>query len=170
MQNAVLLSGQLNRSRLKQAIDEIDHMAINEQYCLVIDSFGGDMKPTVDFVKYLLDTGKQRLTNIKIYNAESAAALIALSVSVYREMRKDAKLSIHVGSLILEASGFDSEGKILSKETINKFRQYRDCLDQILEECKLSCDKKLMAELYGSNWLRLSPEECLRRGIVQRLF
>lgn len=174
MLNTVLLTGHLTEERLGQAISEIKEREPPRNFSLIIDSKGGDMNPTIGFINFLWSScgpNAELISGIKIYNADSAAALIALSVPAYREMRKGAELGIHRGSVILEASEFDLEGgKVSNQETIDRFKCHEVCLKRILDKCGLSSDQKLMAELYGSNWLRLSADECLKRGLVKLLF
>jgi ATP-dependent protease ClpP protease subunit len=174
MLNTVLLSGHLTEEKLKQAVREIQEREPPRQFSLIIDSTGGDMKPTLDFVEFLWASGGPKgklIAGVKIYNAESAAAFIALSVPTYREMRRGTGLGIHRGAVVLEASEFDLEGgKVSNTETIDRFKKHDAYLKKILDQCGLSTDSKSMAELYGSNWLRLSAKECLERGIVTRLF
>ena len=172
MLNTVLLSGHLTEERLKQAKKEIQERKPPRQFSFIVDSTGGDMKPTLGFVEFLWDSGESgNLSGVKIYNAESAAAFISLSFPTYREMRKGAELGIHRGAVVLEASEFDLEGgKVSNTETIERFKKHDIHLKRILDQCGLSADSKLMAELYGSNWLHLSAEECLKRDIVKRLF
>ena len=174
MLNTVLLSGHLTEEKLKLVAQEIKEREPPRQFSLIIDSQGGDMKPTLDFVEFLWKNGgsdNHFLSGVKIYNAESAAAFIALAVPIYREMRISAVLGIHRGSVILEASDFNLQnGQVENQETLNRFEKYSTYLKCALDQGNLSSDPKLMAELYGSNWLRLSAEECLKRGIVQKLF
>ncbi len=175
MLNTVLLTGHLTEERLKQAATEINERESRENFSLIIDSRGGDMKPTIEFVEFLWAAScgpkSPRISGVKIYTAESAAAFIALSIPTYREMQKGSTLGIHRGAVILEASEFDLEsGQVSNQETIDRFKQYGTYLSRILEEYDLSSDQKLMSQLYGSNWLRLSAAECLERRIVDRLF
>lgn len=173
MVNPVLLSRHLNEERLSQAREEIRALEPKSEFSLVIDSEGGDMKPALDFVDFLWNIRGLYLGGVKIYNAESAAAFIALAAGTYTEMRKGAILSIHRGSVILEAADFDFEsGKVVNRETIERFKKHERYLKQILEseDLKLTSDKKAMAKLHGSGWLRLTAEECLERRIVKRLF
>ena len=173
MLNTILLVSLLTDDRLKQAAREIQEREAPRSFSLIIDSPGGDMKATIDFVVFLWNAGgpeSQLISGIKIYNADSAAAFIALAIPTYREMRKGATLGIHRGSVILEASEFDADTGVINQETLDRFKQHDAYLKRILDENGLLKDKKLMAELYGSGWLHLSADECLKRGIVKKLF
>ena len=49
------------------------------------------------------------------------------------------------------------------------FKGTQPKLQEILERYKISDDVQKYTELYGSNWLRLSPEQCLELGIVDSI-
>ncbi len=170
MLNSVLLSGRLTEKRLCQATREIQNIARepDRSFNLVIDSDGGDMKPTIEFVEFLWATGYE--PGVKIYHAESAAAFIALAVKAKKEMQRDASLDLHRGALWIEATEIDLESGKLNEETLCRLKQYEAYLKQALGETGLLSDSKAMADLYGSGWLRLSADDCLARGIVQELF
>jgi hypothetical protein len=103
---------------------------------------------------------------VKIYEASSAAAYIALAIGGEREMAKKATLSLHRGEFILSPTKINPEGKV-DESLITEFKKYDMALVETLKSVKLDdrTDK-----LYASDWLHLSAEECLMRGIVQRLF
>lgn len=170
MLNSVLLSGRLTEKRLCQAVREIQNITngSDHSFNLVIDSDGGDMKPTIDFVEFLWAT--RHSPAMKIYRAESAAAFIALAVKGQKELQKDASLDIHRGALWIEATEVDLKTGKLNDEMLSRLQQYEVYLKQVLRDVDLLSDSKAMADLYGSGWLRLSADECLKRGIVQELF
>src|SRR3989344_53480 len=171
--SVVLLSGHLDEARLCRVQEEI-WGGLDNSCVLVIDSLGGDLQPTVDFVEEMLDSvgvGRTVFSSMRIYNAESAAALISLALpAAVKEMREGAILGVHRGSVILDTSDLDLvNGSVANHATLALLRRHEATLKEALVKRDLSSDPKLMAELYGSNWLHLSAEECLRRGIVTRL-
>lgn len=182
MLNSVLLSGRLTEKRLCQATREIQNIAsgFDRSFNLVIDSDGGDMKPTIEFVEFLWTltgayekrSARKKLDPpvVKIYHAESAAAFIALAVKARKEMQKGSTLDLHRGALWIEATEIDLDSGKLNDDTLGRLKQYEAYLKQALGENELLSDSKAMADLYGSGWLRLSADECLKRGIVQELF
>lgn len=174
MINAVLLEGFLSKEKLRMALEEI--RAIGEyrdgSLCLIISSAEGDALAAVSFVESIkLDTYVHDMI-VKIYEANSTAAFIVLALYdhlSFVEMKKDAVLGIHRGEIRLSPTQVSPDGKI-DENLATCFRKYDAALVRAIKKTKLAEDEKLVSELYATDWLRLSAEECLKRGIVQRLF
>ena len=175
MANAVLLKGFLDREKIYAAVRDISLcLTMGEQeVILVIDSDGGNISPAVDFISFMEKSEKHGLSRlgVKIYNAKSMAALIAIAVTLpeYREMSEKTILEFHRGTLQLEASDFDLKTGQISPEILEQFVTYNDILRASLGS-RISDNQKLMAEFYASNWLRLSAERCLELGLVGKIF
>ena len=174
MATAVLLKGFLDRESIDEASREISvYLAEGEkELILVIDSDGGNISPAIDFIKDLEKAEKSGiLIRVRIYNAKSMAALIAIAVSCreYREVSKEAVIEFHRGTLQLEASDFDLKTGRIHPEILEQFVTYNGILRASLGS-KISDNQKLMAEFYASNWLRLSAEKCLELGLADKIF
>jgi len=173
--NSVLLQGYLDKGKLNRALEEIHSISSEPKpghdYRAVVNvaiaSDGGDGPSAVGFVEAANHLAHFQ---IKVYEASSTAAYIALALSaICREMNRDATLGIHRGEITLSPSQIDPSGKI-DQPLIDSFKAYDGALVAVLKDQELGNDKTLMAELYASDWLRISAKECLRWGIVQRLF
>ena len=175
MANAVLLKGSLNREKINEAIRDISRclMVGHQEVILVMDSDGGNISPAINFIEYIEKAESHGLSTlrVRIYNAKSMAALIAVAVTLpeYREISRETILEFHRGTLQLEAPDFDHKTGQISPEILEQFVTYNDILRASLGS-KISDNQKLMAEFYASNWLKLSAERCLELGLVGKIF
>lgn len=173
MINTVLLQGFLSKENLEQSFNEIRD--ISRQACnlvLVVDSTEGDALAAVSFVDRIKFDSDIQTVEIKIYKASSTAAFIVLALRDHLtkvEMNKNTVFGIHRGEIRLSPSQI-SEKNVVDKSLTDSFRRYDTALVDALQTTELYKDEKLMAELYATDWLRLSAQECLRRNIVQKLF
>lgn len=168
MITSVLLRGYLSKEVLETAFDEINRLVSDQkpECILIIDSDGGDFVPAMDFVRSV-----QKLNirlALKIYNAQSAAAFVTLSLRHYAEMKFGTAMVFHRGFLKLEAPDISYEGKV-PESMLLSLREYNAELEGILTKCGVK-DPKLWAELHGSGRLNLSGDQCLKLGVVNRLF
>lgn len=172
MLNVVLLRGYLSKEVFEEAFQEIKWLDDEESKCvLVIDSDGGDFVPAMEFVRKVKKLDIRFV--LKIYNAQSAAAFILLSLlredNEYAEMKRGSRISFHRGYLNkLEVSELSDEGQV-PLAMLRAIRAYNDELDMLLKQWGIE-DPKLLAELHGSGWFNLSTERCLQYGIVRELF
>jgi len=167
----VLLNDFIDNNLVQRIKEFIGLQPTREEFVLVIDSDGGNLSPAMDFVSYMKTLeGVGLHISVHIYNAKSMAAVIALSLGSNRRMSKTGSLELHRGSLTLEASDFDLETGKISSRVLSQFKMYDILLQRILIEYGISKEPKMMAELHGSGWLKLSPEKCLEFGLVQELF
>lgn len=160
----VLLDENLSRARLKRALDEIRTLAGTNNIAIVIKSTAGDGVAAVDFTEEVHKLGLK--LRVKIYEASSAAAYIALALGDDREMRADSTLSIHRGEIHLSPSEISPDNKV-NEGLVKSFRRYDIALTTAINAVGLHGRKD---ELYATDWLRLSADECLKLGIVKRLF
>ena len=169
MNRVVLLRGFLDSRKIKRAIEEILSVSQGDMLTLVIDSDGGNLSPAIKFIEFLeKKRGHGIMVNSRIYNAKSMASIIALSAN-FVEMDRGATLELHQGSLHLESSDFDLSGQI-SNDAMAQFVKYRQLLQNILDKYRIQQNPKMMAELSGSNWLKLSAKECKERYIIDEIF
>lgn len=169
MITSVLLRGYLSKKEFEEAFQEIDRFDLfdDEGECiLVVDSDGGDFQPAMEFVGKVRELGTRVL--VKVYNAQSAAAFVALSLKHYAEMKGGTVMGFHRGFFKLEAPDISYDGKVPEPKLL-ALREYNAELEGILSKCGVK-DPKLLAELYGRGWLNLSAELCLELGLVNRLF
>ena len=167
---AVLLSGYLKKSVLKKAVLEIQNCDPLAQIILVIDSGGGDTAPAFRFVEWMMKFKKERQLTVvaKVYNAGSAAAGIALAADE-REMDRDGIFEIHIGSITIESNEI-FEGNRIARRLVEPVRKWQDMLHERLAVVSPGIPAHLTTKLHATNRLRLSPDECLKYGIVQKLF
>lgn len=166
----ILLRGRLDEVRLNKAAREIRQYRHNCDVILVIDSWGGDIVPALRFVKRLERAVRERNLSLKarIYNAGSAAFGIAL-VAQHREMDRDGAVSIHPGSIIIESNELFGKHQI-PQRLIKPVRLWRDRHLRRLKEVAPKLPIKLATRLHATNRLTLTPLECKRYGIVEKLF
>src|SRR5688500_9732305 len=101
--NAVLISGEIDRERMYRAIGEIADIAVEEpsrKPVVVVESDGGNAGSMYGFRDCILeDNPTQRSfeqAEVQIYNAQSAAAVIALSIGRRRTIAAGTQLGIHL--------------------------------------------------------------------------
>lgn len=164
----ILLSGYLNEARLSQAFTELNRTWALKERFLVIESNGGDIIPALDFVRKVREIDFQGCFGVKIYQAASAAAFVALSLGDHREIKYDSSLELHRGRLQLEAADFLHDGRV-PETFLGPFQAYTCALDDLVERKGL-VDIMLLGEFHGTGWLKLSAEQCLEFGLVQVIF
>ena len=168
----VLLSGVLNREVVEKAKNEIDYAAQKTtEINLIVKSNGGHVVPVIDLINTLNDLRNRNLKfSVKIYEAQSMAAVLALSIRCHRSMSQDTTIGLHRGSLQLEATDFDLETGQISDEILDSFRKYSKHFEKILKEYGISNNKSLITVLYATNWIQLTPAQCLGFSIISELF
>lgn len=168
MVNSILLRGWLSKESIVMSAAELTALKLAGQNKadLVIDSTEGDAEAAVAFVEFCREI---RLDlSIKIYEAKSAAALIAISIDSYREMSRDKELGLHRPDFRVSPTQVDQDGKI-DKPILEKFKQYDTMLLASMKRVGLG-DSAFTTPLHATDWLCLPAEVCLRLGIVHRLF
>jgi hypothetical protein len=169
MVDSVLLRGWLSKESLTKSFIEVENLTTlkrRKRVSLIIESCEGDAEAAVDFIRRCKEQNLEYL--IKIYEAKSAAALIAISLGDYREMWSKAELALHRPEFRLSPTQISPDGKV-DESVLKSFKRYDDLLVQSLKAVGLD-RKHLTSKLYATDWLRLSSAECVAWGVVQVLF
>lgn len=174
MIQSVLISGKLDDARLCRALGELaDLGALPTEICklvIVIDSNGGGVTALHSFVESISDDPRTRAAvekaDVKIYNAQSAAVLVALTFGSHREMVRGSELGIHLPNIFLSIGDVDRDNRI-SPSLLGDCRTTIEMVEALIDRYGLH-DRK--SEIYTSGWLRVTAQECLRRGLVHGLF
>jgi len=170
--NAVLIDGSITADSLKRATEEIVEVGRRgEQFSLLINSLGGDLQRTLDFVDFLTsDENLHGLQCIRIYQSGSAASYLALSLNVPREMRWNSAFGLHLGSIgRVEIIDLEDEGRI-REESFARFIGYFDKLMSLVLRLGVLTREEIRDTLIRYGQFELPAKECLRRGFVHRLF
>lgn len=175
----VLISGLLTQELLGRVQWELRELSVrspDQDVVLIINSPGGALFPILAFLNTVMqEEGLHRVVeraSVKIYEAHSAAALLAFSLGCRHELARDAKVGFHLGKIWVQVgdpSQLDSIGRV-SSEIMEGWRQYQLMVSRLMERLGLDRDPKLQAEFWASGRVELTAADCLRRGIVSRLF
>lgn len=176
MIQSVLISGELNDARLARALSELADVSSAsgpaQKPVIVIDSDGGNVSALRAFLECTFADQRTcaavESAKVKIYNAQSAAAAIALSFGCWREMAARTCIGLHWPVLTLEIADVDSDNH-MSSRVLQDCKWTEDLLDQLMRRYELE-EPELRSQFYSSGWLRPTAEVCLRRGLVDRLF
>lgn len=109
---------------------------------------------------------------VKIYKARAAAALLAFGLGSEWELSAKAKILFHLGGITVQvgnADHFTQDGRI-DASIIESWQKYRSAVAELTERLGLQTDPHLQATLWATGEIELSAQECLRRGLVSRLF
>ncbi|OHA20474.1 MAG: hypothetical protein A2836_02785 [Candidatus Taylorbacteria bacterium RIFCSPHIGHO2_01_FULL_45_63] len=173
MKPVVLVHGFLTAKRLENIWREIKRYRDLDQIAgspdteigLVIASEGGRAKKTIELIE------KIKRDNIyltaKIYQAESAAALLALAATE-REIVQHGVFSIHLGAVTIESCDLAGRGKI-PRARLSELKTVRQTAFDLLKLSGFPERGPFMDSLIARNRLALNPEECLELGLVQRI-
>ena len=176
----ILISGLIDEDVLNRVQCELQDIAAdsssNEDVVFLFDSPGGALFPTVEFLHTVLQKeGLRRIVeraSVKIYRAHLAAALLAFSLGSKHELASETTVCFSLGQLTLQVGNrehFESSGRV-SPRLMEGWRRYRLMADGLMKRLGLNCDSKLMSELYACGRVELTADDCLRRGLVNRLF
>ena len=176
MIQSVLITGKLDDARLARALGELADLsslpASVWKPVIVVDSDGGDSNAQSAFLECIFADQQTRAlvegARVKIYNAQSAAAIIALSFGGHREMAAGTSIGFHLPLLTLDYWNTDRDDRV-ANSVFEDCRRHELSLGQLMDRYGLN-EPTLKSELYSSGWLLLTAEECLRRGLVQALF
>jgi ATP-dependent protease ClpP protease subunit len=175
----ILVSGPITKERLDRLFDELSRAADNSDCdpILIIDSTGGNSAATLRFLDKLRgDTRLRQMADrvkVKIYEAQSAATLLAFAFGSTRELWKEGKVGFHVGERIVQVGNPDHYGDdgCLTPQFVGRWQECRDAVYKLLRDLGLDADTNLWATFYArEESLELSAQECLSTGIVSRLF
>lgn len=177
----ILISGTLTEQRLGLVLRELLAVAAQEstvdgEVVLVFESNAGELFSTLAFMDEVAQNESLRhlveRARVKIYEACPPAALLAFSWGRSRELAVDAKIQFSLGQLTLQMGNpnqLAADG-LLSAQLCKDWRRYRSTVEQLMDRLGLTHDPKLSAKLYACGRLTLTAEDCLKRGIVSRLF
>ena len=167
MQPAILLRGTITEDSLGHVWREIEyHKGRDESdIVLIIDSHGGNGTKAIEFIEKVKDFGVT--ISAKIYHAESAAALIALSANK-RDIVVDGWLVIHLGSVTVESCdiGYDC---VIPRHFKVMTDEIRKMALGLLDEIGALKPSSYVDKLLATNRLTLTAEQCLELGIVDRI-
>ena len=179
MVTPVLMSGALNKKRLDRALVEIGRIAAeaptNGDLVLLVDSSEGDAAAALHFLRSLRGddptSSVAARARVKIYNAHGVAALLAFTLGCEREMSATSEVIFDVGERKVQIGKAGECGLDLRLYTdfVEEWREYYSTLTRLMQRLGLFDD---LYETFVA-WefkLHLSGKECLRRGLVRRLF
>jgi hypothetical protein len=171
----VLISGFLSREVLTRVLLEMMDLAAlsDDEVTFLLDSSDGNMFAIDTFLEYVQQESSLRQmaerASMKIYNAQESAALVAFSMGRRHELARDAKVSFTLGNLVVQVGNpdhVDSYWRVRS-ERMNAWFKHRGMVYELVKRRGLS---DLITDLAAAGWIELPAEECLRRGLVGRLF
>lgn len=171
MNATILLQGYLTTNKLQEAQREMafyrkiyGNDSSKPNLSLVIASEGG---VAISALAFSDDMTSLFSTTAKIYRAESAAALIALSAEK-REMVRNGIFTISLGTAEVDSGTLVTPEKV-PEQIIEQARLFRKKVFEKLEHSGFPKTGLLMNKLLTQNQLTLTAEECLHLGIVERI-
>jgi ATP-dependent protease ClpP protease subunit len=177
MIRSLLISGYLDDARLARVLGEILDIGAaaepDRKLVVVFESEGGSLPALLAFMECVLEDAPTRAlvesADVKIYQAFSAAALLAFWMGGRREMAAGTRVGFHLPLLTLKSWQVDREGRRIAANIVEQCRRYEMLLTDLMTRLELD-EPKLNAELYSSGWLYVSAEDALGRGLVQEIF
>jgi hypothetical protein len=177
MIRSLLISGYLDDARLARVLGEILDIGAaaepDRKLVVVFESGGGSLPALLAFLECALDDEPTRAliesAEVKIYQAFSAAALLAFRMGGRREMAAGTKIGFHLPLLTLQSWQVDREGRRIAADVVEQCRRYEMLLADLMRRLGLN-EPRLNAELYSSGWLYVSAEDALGRGLVHEIF
>ncbi len=169
---AILLNNQLNAETLDQAKKEVHgYLRKREKFTLVVNSSGGDIEATFDFIDFLNESRRIDLVEeVKIYNSGSAATFLVLSIPSRRTMFWKSKLGIHLGCVTkLEFHELGPKGQIPA-DHFARLNAYYDRLMKLIVVQRVLSDYEMREILILKGHMEITSKDCLRRRVVQSLF
>jgi hypothetical protein len=172
---SVLISGEINEPRMYRAVGELADISAarspSRQPVIVVDSDGGSVEKTYAFLEHLFDDAATRSvveqSDVKIYNAQSGAAIIALSIGQRRVMSAGTHLGLHLPLVTLRWDQVGEDGRMWHAETLVRSGAERTLA--LMSRYGLDGAEQ-KSQILSTGWLRLSADECRKRGFVEGLF
>jgi len=171
----------LTRERLDRVFAEFRIAAADtsatENLVLLVNSEGGNSIATLRFIQSVLDDERMRSlaerAEVKIYGAKSVATLLAFAFGATRELSAEGEIGFDLGERIVQVGNpddYEQDGR-LTPQFMDRWQAYRDAVLELMRRLGLDADPDLNMRFCASEWrLELSAHECLRRGIVNRVF
>lgn len=176
MIRCLLISGYLDDARLARVLGEILDIGASEpngKLVVVFESEGGSLPALLAFMECVLEDAPTRAlierADVKIYQAFSAAALLAFWMGGRREMAAGTRIGFHLPLLTLKSWQVDREGRRIAADIVEHCRRYEMLLADLMKRLGLD-EPRFKAELYSSGWLYVSAEDALGRGLVHETF
>lgn len=171
---AVLISGEIDEARMYHALGELaDISAARSPYqspVVVVDSDGGSAEKTYAFLEHIFEDAPARSAaeqaDVKIYNAQSGAAIVALSIGQRRVMAAGTHLGFHLPVVTVRWDQVDRDGSMWRAEACAR---YVERTLSLMNRYGVDGPEQ-RSQIFSTGWLRLSADECRKRGLVDALF
>ena len=145
-----------------------------EEVVFLFESPGGSLSAVLTFLDAVMQDHHLRRVveraQVKIYEAHSAAALLAFSLGRMHELSRQTKVGFHLGKITVQVDNlehFELDGRV-SPQIMDGWRKYESMVWNLAK--RLGFDAKLNTERFASGRVELTAEKCLRRSFVERLF
>jgi hypothetical protein len=177
----ILISGLLTKERLDRVFEELRRVAADtaatDDLVVVVNSTAGNFAATLAFIENVLGDEWIRClaerASVKVYEARSVATLFAFAFGPTRELSADGKIGFDLGERIVQVGNpdhYDQDG-CLTPQFVERWQAYKDAVLKLLRRLGLQADRDLDTRFWAQEGrLDLSAQECLRRGLVSRVF
>jgi hypothetical protein len=176
-----LISGLLTQERLDRVLGEFRRVVADtsdtDNLVVVVSSTAGNSIATLHFTEEVLGDERMRClveqAQVKIYEAQSVATLVAFAFGATREMSAEGKIGFDLGERMVQVGNPDDYGQdgCLTPQFMQKWQAYQDAVLKLLQRLGLDADPDLHMKFWAAEGrLDLSAKECLHRGLVSRVF
>lgn len=181
MIRTILISGLLTQERLDRVFEELRHVAADtsatDNLAVVVNSTAGSSVAALRFIENVLGDEQMRClaerAEVKIYEAQSVATLLAFAFGTTRELSAEGKIGFDLGERIVQVGNPDhyEQDGCLTPQFLERWQAYKDAVLQLMRRLGLDADPDLNMRFCAAECrLDLSAQECLRRGLVSRVF
>jgi hypothetical protein len=178
---AILISGVLTQQRLDRVFGDLRRIAAEtsavDNLVVIVNSTAGNSIATRLFIENVLGDERMRClveqAQVKIYEAQSVATLVAFAFGATRELSAEGKIGFDLGERIVQVGNPDdyNQDGCLTPQFMKNWQAYQDAVLELLQRLGLDADPDLHMKFWAAEGrLDLSAHECLRRGIVSRVF
>jgi hypothetical protein len=169
MQPVLLLNGFLGPETLKSSLIELREMCSgHDDIFIIVNSTGGNTPATLDFIDGATKLLVSKTVHVKIYRAQSSAAMIAISLANHLEIKKDGLLSLHLPELTF--STIEILGEKVSLRIQAEILRANKAIRNNLEKIGLDKEPKLMSIIEAGEWIHFTGLDCLQREIAESVF
>ena len=181
MIRTVLISGALTEERLGQVAGELRRLATDtsrtDNLVVIINSAAGNSAAALRFIDDLSGSEHLKrlveLAEVKIYEAKSVATLLAFAFGGTRELSVQGKIGFDLGERVVQVGNpdhYEPEGR-LAPQFMERWLAYRNAVLSLMHRLGLDADPDIETRFCGAEYhLELPAPECLRRGIINRIF